>query len=430
MSLANSSDSPASDSHREEKSALLHQLKIDRTSTVQEQSGGKLWPMVAVIAVIVLIAGAAYWWLQPRGVPIQVATAKTVENGTAARGASKLDASGYIVARRQATVSSKTTGRVVEVLIEEGQRVEKDEVIARLDDSNTRLVLQQAQAQLAQAQANTQAAKLALDNAQPIFDRYQRLHAQGVISDLDFDNAKATFDATESAHKVAVRTEDVMRAQLASARQNQEDTIIRAPFAGVVTVKAAQAGETVSPVSAGGGFTRTGIGTIVDMDSLELEVDVSENFINRVFSQQPAVVRLNAYPDWEIPAEVIAVIPTADQAKATVKVRIGFNEKDPRILPEMGARVSFLEENKTTDADNAPQAVPAVLVPNDAVIVNGDSGVVYVVQDNVVERRAVRLGSKTRDGQLILSGLSAGTKVAVSSLDQLSDQARVEITDQ
>ena len=427
MGLANSSGSESSHSSREDKSALLHQLKIDRAPELSEPSGSRLWLLVAAITAVVLIAGATFWWLQPSGVPIKVATAKGVENGTAARGASKLDASGYIVARRQATVSSKTTGRVVEVLIEEGQRVVQGEVIARLDDSNTRLVLGQAEAQLAQAQANTQAAKTALDNAQPIFERYQRLHAQGVISDLDFDNAKAAFDATDSAYKVAMRTEDVMRAQLASARQNQEDTVIRAPFAGVITVKAAQAGETVSPVSAGGGFTRTGIGTIVDMDSLELEVDVSENFINRVYPQQPAVVRLNAYPDWEIPAAVIAVIPTADQAKATVKVRIGFAEKDPRILPEMGARVSFLEENNNTEKQQP--VIAAVVVPNESVIANGDSGVVFVVRDNVVERRAVRLGAKTRDGQLILSGLTVGAKVAVGSLEQLSDQARVDIVD-
>jgi RND family efflux transporter MFP subunit len=204
--------------------------------------------------------------------------------------------------------------------------------------------------------------------------------------------------------------------------------VIRAPYAGVVTVRAAQAGEIVSPISAGGGFTRTGIGTIVDMDSLELEVDVSENFINRVKPNQPASVKLNAYPDWEIPAEVIAVIPTADRAKATVKVRIGFKVKDARILPEMGARVSFLDDAPATDKTTV-SAAPAVVVPTEAVQANGETGVVFIVNDNKLERRAVRLGAKTNDGQIVLAGLTAGTKVAVGDLSLLSDQTKVHITE-
>ena len=238
------------------------------------------------------------------------------------------------------------TGRVTELLIEEGQSVKKDEVIARIDDTNTRAALDQARAQLAQAQASYAASKIALDDARRIYTRNKQQHAAGVISAQDFDNAQATFNAVESQNSVNQKAVEVARSGLEVAQRMQEDTVVRAPFAGVVTVKAAQPGEIVSPMSAGGGFTRTGIGTIVDMSSLEVEVDVNENFINRVRPGQKATMRLNAYPDWSIPAKVIAVIPTADRAKATVKVRVGFEERDERVLPEMGARVSFLSEAK------------------------------------------------------------------------------------
>lgn len=254
-----------------------------------------------------------------------------------------------MVARRQATVSAKITGRVMEVLIEEGQQVEKDEVVARLDDTNTRADLEQARAQLAQAQASEQAAKVALDDAKRIYARNRQQHDAGVISAQDFDNSQAAFNNIQSDYAVRQKAVAVARATLAMAQQMQNDTIVRAPFAGVITVKAAQPGEIVSPISAGGGFTRTGIGTIVDMSSLEVEVDVSENFINRVRPGQKATVRLNAYPDWSIPAKVIAVIPTADRAKATVKVRVGFEQRDERVLPEMGARVSFLSEPQSKE---------------------------------------------------------------------------------
>lgn len=257
-----------------------------------------------------------------------------------------LDASGYVVARRQATVSAKTTGRVTEVLIEEGQAVQQDEIIARLDDTNSRAALTQAKALLGQAEASREAARVALDDARRIYTRNDQQHAAGVISAQDFDNARAAFNAAESDYAVKQKAAEVARAGLGLAQRAQEDTIVRAPFAGVVTVKAAQPGEIVSPISAGGGFTRTGIGTIVDMTSLEVEVDVNENFINRVRPGQKATIRLNAYPDWEIPAEVIAVIPTADRAKATVKVRVGFKQRDARVLPEMGARVAFLSDAK------------------------------------------------------------------------------------
>ena len=313
------------------------------------------------MGIAALVVAATVWWFTGRdkkestetqaaattGEPAAASAAPA--SGTAtpfANGSSALDASGYVVARRQATVSAKMTGRVTELLIEEGQSVKKDEVIARIDDTNTRAALDQARAQLAQAQASYEASKTALDDARRIYTRNKQQHAAAVISAQDFDNAQATFNAVESQNSINQKMVEVARSGLEVAQRMQEDTVVRAPFAGVVTVKAAQPGEIVSPMSAGGGFTRTGIGTIVDMSSLEVEVDVNENFINRVRPGQKATIRLNAYPDWSIPAKVIAVIPTADRAKATVKVRVGFEERDERVLPEMGARVAFLSEAK------------------------------------------------------------------------------------
>ena len=414
----------------DDKNTLLNQLRIDRTIEVSDGSTQR-WVLIGCSVVLVLALGFGAWWIlsRPTGLAVQEAVATAAPVSTSAGssgGASMLDASGYVVARRSATVASKMIGRVVEVSIEEGQRVEKDQIIARLDDSNTRATLEQARAQLAQAQANLEAARTALADAQPIFKRNEQQIAAGVISAQSFDGARATYNAAQSDYAVRVRAVDVARAGLAYAQRNQDDTIVRAPFAGVVTVKAAQAGEIVSPSSAGG-FTRTGIGTIVDMDSLEVEVDVSENFINRVRPGQPATIKLNAYPDWEIPANVIAVIPTADRSKATVKVRVGFKEHDARILPEMGARVSFLSPPAANEPGSNAPAPLAVLIPADAVQANGDTGTVFVINGDAVERRVVRLGSRTPDGQLVLSGLATGAHVVTGNLAALSDGAKIHV---
>lgn len=419
----------------DDKNVLLNQLRIDRTADVESDGSSRRWVLIGASVVLVLALGAgAYWFLtKPSGIPVADAVAKdapggNVSGGGKSMGASMLDASGYVVARRQAAVASKAILRVVDVLIEEGQRVKEGQVLARLDDSNTRAALEQARAQVTQADASLKAAKTALDDAAPIFRRNERQFEAKVISEQALDGARATYNAAESDYNVRVRALEVARANLAVAQRYQDDTTVRAPFSGVVVTKSAQAGEIVSPSSAGGGFTRTGICTIVDMDSLEVEVDVSENFINRVKPQQPATIKLNAYPDWEIPAAVIAVIPTADRSKATVKVRVGFKEKDERVLPEMGARVSFLSTPEAAGPAGSPApAVQAVIVPTDAVQSNGDTGTVFIINGNTVERRVVRLGSRTTEGQLVLSGISTGTRVVVGHLDALTDGAKVYV---
>ena len=407
-----------------DQASLIDQLRIERAPERAPRRGA-FWGGVS-LGLAVLVASAATYGLLPRAVPIRVAVAEPLAAVAAAAPSSILDASGYVVARRQATVSAKITGKVVAVGIEEGQRVERGETIARLDDTNARATVAQARAELEQSKANRVAAEVAFANAVPVVRRNEQQLARAVISAQAFDVAKASYDSAGTALDVAARAVEVAEARLDLAERNLDDTIVRAPFAGVVTVKAAQEGEMVSPISAGGGFTRTGIGTIVDMSSLEVEVDVSENFINRVTPHQPATVTLNAYPDWAIPARVIAIIPTADRAKATVKVRVGFDVDDARILPEMGARVAFLSAAER--GDSARAAVQrAVLVPKESVQVEGDTGVVFVVGDGGVERRTVRLGAESAAGQIVLAGLAAGTRLALGDLELLADGSKVRV---
>jgi RND family efflux transporter MFP subunit len=382
-----------------------------------------------VFALAVAALGATGWWyFTQRGVVVAAAVARAAPADLPVGPGSILDASGYVVARRQATVSSKIMGKVVEVSIEEGQRVERDQVIARLDDANARAALAQSLAQREQAKANLNAAEVAFKNAEPTFQRNQQQYERAIISAQAFDTAKAAYDAARTSLEVARRAVEVAEATVTYAQRNLDDTVVRAPFAGIVTVKAAQEGEMLSPNSAGGGYTRTGVGTIVDMQSLEVEVDVSENFINRVHPDQPVSVKLNAYPDWDIPARVIAIIPTADRAKATVKVRVGFELGDPRILPQMGVRVAFLDEPSGKPESAAPRAAQAVLVPGEAVQASGDTGVVFVIVDGTLERRSVRLGERTPSGQVVLSGLASGARVAVGDLSKLADGMKVRVS--
>jgi RND family efflux transporter MFP subunit len=322
------------------KSALLDQMRIDRTQTPSHRGGGRLWWLMGLGAAALAAAGLGMFAIAHHGVPVHTVVAKeAAASSGSAGGGSLLDASGYVVALREATVSAKGIYKVSEVIVQEGQAVKQGELMATLDDSNARATLAQSRAQVRQLEAALTAAKLAADDARPSFLRNRTQLAESLISPEAFDASKISYDTAQSAALVAEQNLAVAKATLEINQRYEDDTVIKAPFDGVVTVKSAQPGEIVSPQFLGGG----GIAKIVDMDSLEVDVDVSENFINRVHSKQPAVITLNAYPGWQIPAEVIAVIPTADRSKATVKVRIGFKQKDARIVPEMGARVSFLD---------------------------------------------------------------------------------------
>jgi RND family efflux transporter MFP subunit len=405
----------------DDKSALLNQLRIDRSEP--SSGNGRVW---LIVAALVAIAGAGigtWFWLHSSDIAVHLTDPQPVADVGAASVGSILDASGYVVARRQATVASKITGKMVELDIEEGDRVQEGQVIARLDDTNVRASLAAARAQLDFTKAGLAETQVNLANAQRDYERQTSLVKGHFVSQAAVDNSKTSMDALTAQLATQHSNVEVAQRNVEVAERNLADTIIRAPFNGVVTVKAAQPGEIVSPLSAGGGFTRTGIGTIVDMDSLEIEVDVNENFINRVQPAQKATAKLNAYPEWQIPAHVIAVIPTADRSKGTVTVRIALDQKDPRILPEMGVRVSFLAD--ANGGNSKP--VPGLSLPSNAVQVSDSVGVVYVVHDSTVERRALKLGAISADRVTILSGLSPGERVAIGDFARLKDGVRIRV---
>jgi HlyD family secretion protein len=403
---------------------LLGQLRIDPEQRDGPVGGGKKALRIALVvtAVVLLAAAFGFWKWRSRALEVEV-TAAIAPSATQGPGAT-LQASGYVTARRQATVSAQITGTIREVLIEEGEHVKAGQVLARLDDSAYRAGVAQAQAQLHAAQALVVQYEGQLAQAQRDSARGQDLVGRGLASRQSLELTQ-TQEATLGAQLQAQRRQaELAEAALRGAQVQLGYCTVRAPFAGVIVAKSAQSGEIISPISAGGGFTRTGVGTIVDMDSLEIEVDVNEAYINRVTAEQRAQAVLDAYPDWTIPAHVIAIIPTADRNKATVKVRVGLDQKDPRILPDMGVRVSFLEPE--APAGQAPAAIAGVLVPGSAIVSGAGGQVVYVVEDGRAHARAVKPG-QTYGELRAVTGLSAGASVVRAPPQALRDGAKVTI---
>jgi RND family efflux transporter MFP subunit len=302
-----------------------------------------------------------------------------------------------------------------------------NQVLARIDDIDAVAMLRAAEAEHAVVVAALEDLVVKLANARKALERAKNLRARDLVSEEEFDNADTAVRSYEA--QIALAKESITSAErsVGIARQNVENCVIRSPFAGIVVSKDAQPGEMVSPVSAGGGYTRTGIATIVDMASLEIEVDVNESYIARVSPGQRVEAVLDAYPDWRIPSKVRTVIPTADRQKATVKVRITFERLDPRILPDMGVKVSFLEGAPGGAPDSSGAAGATVLVPRDAVGKEGEQAYVYVVKDDRVERRAVRLGRERGADVELVAGVRSGERVVVSPASGLKDGAKVVV---
>ena len=380
-----------------------------------------LWPALAVLVGIALLAGASWWFLGAR--PLAVQTAAAVAPGAGGSANAVLQATGYITARRQATVSTQITGTLTQVLIEEGDHVRKGQVIARLEDSGLRAGLDVANANVATAQAQVATAQAQLAQAEADSRRQESLVASGMATQQFAEQSRTAVSTARAQLDARRREADSARAQVAASKVNFDYAVVRAPFTGVVTVKAAQVGEIVSPLSAGGGFTRTGVGTIVDMDSLEIDVDVSESYIGQVRPDMPAEAILSAYPDWKIPAHVIAIVPSADRGKATVKVRVGLDQKDGRIVPDMGVRVSFLGP-KTPAAAQAPKGV---LVPPAAIAQRDGHGVVFVVEGGKAQQRGVTTTLDIGALKLLPDGVKAGDQVVLSPPSTLQDGASVTI---
>jgi RND family efflux transporter MFP subunit len=405
------------------KADLLRELRIDRQSAPPPSRRG-WWIALAILVLLALLAAVA-WALVAHSRVVEVETATVAASGgSAGTTASVLDASGYIVARRMATVSAKITGRVREVLIEEGQRVEEGQVMATLDpvDADAQRALARAQAGAARSQVGNVRAQLV--EAEADARRMESLVGQQLVSRAQYEQAVARRDALRAQLDASRGQAEVAARQLGISDIGVDNTVVRAPFAGVVTAKAAQPGEIVSPLSAGGGFTRTGIGTIVDMESLEVEVDVGEAYIGRVRPGMRVETTLNAYPDWKIASRVVAIVPAADRGKATVKVRVALEERDARIVPDMGATVRFLEE-ASGDADRA--AAPRRLrVPAAALATRDGRDVVFVVDaDRQVSLRQVKAGGVQGSDREIESGLAPGETVVLDPPETLADGDRV-----
>jgi HlyD family secretion protein len=393
----------------------LDDLRIDRGAPPAPRRSG---PYIVGALVLAAAVVAAWWFLRPKPPEVRVASARSAIEPGGNR--TVLNASGYVTARREATVSSKVTGKVTEILIEEGVRVDAGQVLARLDDTNVQAGLQLAQAQLESAKAGLEETRVRLREAEQEMARQATLLKGSVSAQADFDHAEAAalslrarLIQQQSSVTVADRT-------VAIAQQQLDDTVIRAPFAGIVTSKNAQPGEMISPMSSGG-FTRTGICTIVDMDSREIEIDVNESYINRVTAGQEVTATLDAYADWKIPCKVIAIIPTADRQKSTVRVRVGFDQLEPRILPEMSVKVAFRDSGGATQA----RTTSLVIIPKAAVQASGDRDYVFVVTGGRAERRAITV-TATQDQEVTVgAGVAAGEKVALNPPPGLADGAAV-----
>ena len=393
----------------------LDALRIDRSAPAKSSRG----PFIVVALFVLALAAAAAWWLPSRSqaVEVRTITAREISGGGGAR--TLLNGTGYVVPRREATVSSKVTGKVIDVLIEEGMKVKEGQILARLDTSNVDASLRLAEAQLDVAKSTLTETQVRLREADLELRRVSNLNKNKIASAADLDRAEAEYNSTKARLDRLQAEVTVAARQVGVWTQQIEDAVIRAPFGGVVTSKNAQPGEMISPISAGGGFTRTGICTIVDMDSLEVEVDVNESYINRVEAEQAVQATLDAYADWKIPCKVIAIVPTADRQKATVRVRVAFEKLDPRILPHMGVKVAFQAGDvKLTSAGG-------VAVPKSALKQSGGQDTVFVVNAGRAERRTVTLGETKLDEVVVRTGLVSGDRVVVEPPAELVDGAKI-----
>jgi len=397
----------------------LGSLRIGDTQRKSADTGKRLGIAVMVLLLLAAVAFAGFA-LRNRKPVVEVAAVTKAEVGGRA---ALLNASGYVTPRRRATIAAKITGRVTSVHFDEGTRVGEGQLLATLDDSDVQRALASAKADRDTSRATIADFEVQLRNANIQLKRAQDLKAAGVQTQEALDNASTAADSLKAKIELAKQQVAGAEARIGEAQQNVDNCTIRAPFAGIVVSKDAQVGEMVSPISAGGGFTRTGIATIVDMNSNEIEVDVNEAYIARVVPNQPVTAVLDAYPDWQIPSKVRTVIPTADRQKATVKVRISFLKLDPRILPDMGIKVTFLGDEIVAK----PGAEPAALVPADAVRDDGGKKIVFLALQDHVERRAVKVGSSRGSDVEILGGLSVGDSVVVKGPQDLKDGQAVEI---
>lgn len=401
----------------------LGSLRIDRSNVGGDGGSGKrifLWSAVGVAVVAAIVLG--YVFLGGKTTEVTTVTA-SADSGGPSLGNAVLNASGYVVARRMSTASSKVTGKVLEIYVEEGMEVQKDQIIARLDPVNSQNFLTMAERELEASRRSLAEIEVRLAEAQRNLERNEALVKQQLVSQTALDASRAEVNALAARLEASKAQVKVSESALRMRRTDFDDLQVRAPFAGVVISKDAQPGEMISPLSAGGGFTRTGIATIVDMDSREVEVDVNEAYINRVKADQRVEATLDAYPDAPLAAHVINIVPTADRTKATVRVRIAFDKLEPRILPDMGIKVRFLDDTPAPSEN----AGPRIRIPSQAVQRDGENSYVWVVSNGRVERRAVTVGPESDGNIEVRAGISSGDELVSPVVQGLEDGGKVRL---
>ncbi|MYD44687.1 MAG: efflux RND transporter periplasmic adaptor subunit [Gammaproteobacteria bacterium] len=407
----------------DDRAADLQNLSIDRSARPKSR-----WRMLIWLILIAVIGGISYigYFIYFIDSKIEVASTLAMSAARESRSDSVLDATGYVVARRQASVSSKVPGKVMTVLVEEGMMVEAGQLLATLDDSINRAQLAVSESQLAATRSQLAELQLRYEQASLDNQRNEKLLKERIVSSNVVEQSRLEKSALRSALDVARESIVVAERTLELQQSYLADMQIRAPFAGIVISKTAQPGEMIAPVAGGGGFTRTGICTIVDMDSLEVQIDVNESYINRVQPGQQVTVQLTAYPDVRMPAEVIAIIPTADRARSTVKVRVGFKNRDDRVLPDMAVKVAFLEEGEIAELVQVPTGV---VIPTSAIDRHTGTDRVWVIKDDNVNSRQVRLGEPLNGSNVrVEDGLRAGERVVIDLTDQLKLQLKDGLT--
>ena len=400
----------------------LGSLRIDSGSRAGGKTGKKLGIFAAVLGGIVILGGLAAFVFKSQKAGVEVAAAQPASDP---RAGAVLNASGYVTPLRRATIAAKITGRTTAVYAEEGLHATTGQLLATLDDSDARKVLESAKADREASAAQIADLEVQLRLADIQLERTQALKAANVQSQEALDTARATADSLRAKIALVKRQVATADARIGEAQQAVDNCTIRAPFSGMIVSKDAQVGEMVSPISAGGGFTRTGIATIVDMKSLIAEVDVNESYIARVQVGQKVISTLDAYPDWQIPSKVYTIIPTADRQKATVKVRISFDKLDPRILPDMGVKVAFLNEEPQGAKGKANEA--KALIPRAAVRNENGNSIVYLVKEGKLERRAVSLAGDRGSDVEVLAGIAPGDTLVVRGPETLREGQAVEI---
>jgi RND family efflux transporter MFP subunit len=397
-------------------------LKIEKSEKIAGPNRRRKKPLViAVVVLLLLIAGGLYFG----GilVPAVSVDVTTISQFYPSQSISLLNASGYIVAQRKAAVASKVTGRLEALMVEEGSKVKQGDVIARMENIDVSAVRDQTAANLNTVRAALEQARAERDNAQKEYERYKQLVAKGFVSRSDYEVTETRYRRAVEGIKGAEAAVRAGEASLQNAEAGLDYTLIRAPFDAVVLTKSADIGDIVTPIGAAAN-AKAAVVTIADMNSLEVEVDVSETSITTIRVGHPCDIQLDALPDVRFRGEVHAIVPTVDRSKATVLVKVRFLDKDPRMLPDMSAKVSFLQR-KLAPAELKPRLAAG----RSALTGRSDGTVAFLLEGNRVRETPVRVGSTFGDMVEIVSGLKAGDRVVVTPAKGLKDGSRIKVAE-